>query len=172
MRRQYVTLWQDNEKLQTELTQREREIAGQRLAVERYRAECIARSSNPAAAEKRIDRLMKRIAARFAAAQRESAKQHDALTAELAHLNEQAEQLRQAQDEVNQRDHDLAQRESACETQRLELAATQLSRARELRQLQLRRKHDERQLATLRDEVERIARLLLDDNVETMARAA
>jgi len=171
--RQYVTLWQDNEKRHLELTLREREFGVQRLALERYRVHFLTRSSNPAAAEKQVERLTRRIAARFAAAQHESAEQREALADEAARLDERAGQLQQLQDDLDRRSLELAGQLTAWETRQLKQIIGEEQRKREVRRLQLLHENDERQLSALRDEIERIARLLLDDAADsTMSRAA
>jgi chromosome segregation ATPase len=163
MRRQYAALWHDCQKRQAVMTQREREMAAVRLALERYRVESLLRAPNPATAEKRIEKLTQKAAERFAAVERDLAKQRDALTAEATRLEGRAEQLQQWQDELDQRSQDLAHSEGSEEVRHLEQTSADQQCHRQLRQLQLRRQHDERQLAALRDEVERVARLLLDD---------
>jgi chromosome segregation ATPase len=163
MRRQYAALWHDCQKRQAVMTQRERELASVRLALERYRVESLLRAPNPAAAEKRIEKLTQKAAERFAVVERDLAKQRDALSAEAKRLDGRAAQLQQWQDELDQRSQDLAHSEASEEGRRLEQTTADQHCHRQLRQLQLRRQHDERQLAALRDEIERVARFLLDD---------
>ena len=172
MRRQYATLWHDCQKRQSVMTQRERELSSLRLALERYRVESLLRAPNPATAEKRIEKLTQNASERFNAVERDLAKQRDTLTAETAQLEARAEQLQEWQDELDLRSLDLAQQEANEEVRRLGQTATDQQRERTLRQLQLRRQHDEGQLTTLRDEVERVARLLLDEAPDEMSRAA
>jgi hypothetical protein len=173
VRGRYVALWQECRKRQDALAQVDRELAERRLALERYRVECLSRSPDPAAAEKRLEKLTNKAAARFAAAERGLAKQRDALAAEAARLEQRAQQLREWQDDLDQRGQDLARQEGSWETRQLEQTAEDRRRVRELRHLRLRHEHDERQLATFRDELERVARLLLDDAPDrTLSRAA
>ena len=111
-----------------------------------------------------MEKLTQKAAERFATVERDLAKQRDALTAEATRLEGRAEQLQQWQDELDQRSQDLAHSEANAEVGQLEQTGGEQQCQRQLRQLQLRRQHDERQLAALRDEVERVARLLLDDD--------
>ena len=77
------------------------------------------------------------------------------------------------QDELEQRHQELAEQETLAETRDLEQSATDSQRERELRRLQLRHEHDERQFALLREELERVARFLIDDAPsEARSRAA
>jgi hypothetical protein len=172
MRRQYATSWHDCQKRQALMTQRERELSALRLALERYRVESLLRAPNPATAEKRIEKLMQKAAERFATAERDLAKQRDILQAEAVRLESRAEQLHHWQNDLDQRSQDLAHQEAKEEARQLEQTAADQQGQHELRQLRLRRDHDERQLMALRDEVERVGRLLLDDDPAEMPRAA
>ena len=72
------------------LAQREQDLAAQRLGLERYRVEFLARSANPAASEKRVEKVTRKAAARVVAAQRDLTKQRGLLAAEATRLDERA----------------------------------------------------------------------------------
>jgi chromosome segregation ATPase len=145
------------------LEREQRALAEQSLALEQYRHECTARSAHPAAAERRLEQLRRRWAALSGAAQRRLDSERHRLEAEAARLEEQARLLREQTDEALAHEADLSSRQAAWESQQAQAAAEQDQIRRELRSLYHQRDQDERQVAVLRDEVERLARVLLTE---------
>jgi chromosome segregation ATPase len=148
----------------TLLGKEQRALLERALALEQYRQRWIARAANPKAAEKRLERLRRRWAALAASAERTLAQERKALETQAARLEERARQLQQDADELNAREAELTTREAAWEQQQLQDQAEHEKIRQELDSLRRQRQSHEQQIATLREEVERLARLLLDDD--------
>jgi hypothetical protein len=163
LRRDYAVLWQECQERRARLTHQERRLAGQALALEDLRQELLPRTADPAAASRRIERLQKRQAAGLEAEERAVEEDRQALLAEVRRLEERGRLLHQQEDDLVARHDEWARQVAAWEEQRLAAADAEVRRRQEVQRLQTQRVHDERQLAQLRDELERIARLLMDE---------
>jgi exonuclease SbcC len=163
VRLQYETLWQDCQQRQAQLAQCQRALAGQTIALERFRQECLTRSSNSPAAEKRLERLRRRNLARIEADERQLAEERSALLAETARLEERAALLRQEEEEFLARQEEWMRQVADWEQRQAEEQDAGERREQEMHRLRLQQAHDQHRLNELRDEVERIARLLLDE---------
>jgi chromosome segregation ATPase len=162
-RRQYAALWEDCHNHGAALERQQRALAEKSLALEQYRLEVIGRAPDSAAAEKRLERLRRRCAAPTAAARRNLDRERQALDAERKRVEGQAEQLDQQAAALAEREAELARRlaeweagQAGAETDRARLRA-------EVASLTAQRAYREREAQALRDEVERLARLLMDD---------
>src|SRR5947209_6374549 len=156
---------------QTDLAREQRTLAARAVALERHRVELLSAAANSPAAEKRLEKLTRRSAARIEAGERKVTAQRQTLLAESRRLEERTRQLQQREEELAALQEQLAERRTEGEREQIALCQAELPRERELRLLKTQHEYDARQLAALRDEVERVARVLLDE-AETVQRAA
>ncbi len=162
-RRQYAALWEECLNHSAALEQQQRATAERALALEQYRLEAIAQSPNSPAAEKRLERLRRRCAASTVSARRNLDRERQTLEAEQKRLQELAADLDQQSAALDQRDAELARQLADWEHS---TAAADEARERLQAELQIvsaQRARLEQETQTLRDEVERLARLLMDD---------
>jgi hypothetical protein len=145
------------------LEQLQRSLAGQALALEQYKQECVSQAADPRRAEKRLQRLHRRAASRSDAAAREFDRQRQLLAAEAGRLRRLHEQLHERAELVTEREAQLSQRHTEWEEQQLLAEIEHRRRRQELQTLQVQRESYERQVVELREEIDRLARLLLDD---------
>jgi hypothetical protein len=162
-RRQYAMLWEECARRRTELEQKERALAERGLALEQSRLEFLGQAPDSAAAAKRLGRLRRRWAGVVAAAERGLRRERRALEAEAARFRDQAEEVEQRLVEVAQHEEDLSRRLAAWEHEQTLAEDGNARLRRELQTLQAQRALYERQLAQVRDEVERVARALIDE---------
>jgi hypothetical protein len=140
-----------------------RELAEKVLALEEVREQLVLRSPDAAATEGRIDRVRQRWTQEHAAAARETADHYRRLQEESAAMQQRGRELFRAADELAAREAALAQRQSAWE-ESLALAEAEQARLRQrLDSALVQRDRYDRQIAELRGEVERMARILLDE---------
>lgn len=163
LRRHHAALWQECQKRRAKLAQEQRETAAQMVSVERFRQELLTQAPDAAAAEKRIQKLRKRDLARLESEERDLTRERQALQAETAYLQERARHLEQQEDELIRRYEAWSCRQTEWEDQQAATADAEERRHKELHRLQQLHAQDERQLAELRDELERVARLLLEE---------
>lgn len=162
-RRQYAALWEECLNRGSALEQQQRALAERTLALEQYRLEVIGRAPDSAAAEKRLERLRRRCAAPTAAARRNLDRERQSLAAEAKRLQDVAGQLDKQAAALAEQEADLSRRLTAWQEDR---AGADVARARlqaEVRALTAQRDRHQREAQALRDEVERLARLLMED---------
>jgi hypothetical protein len=167
-RRQYGAVWEECHNRGAALEQQQRALAERALALEQYRLEVIGRAADSAAAEKRLERLRRRCAAPTAAARRNLDRERQALAAEARRLQELSQQLDGAAADLAGREGDWSRRLAAWEQGQ---AGAEAGRARletEVKTLTAQRDRQERRAQALGDEVERLARLLMDDGPPTL----
>jgi pSer/pThr/pTyr-binding forkhead associated (FHA) protein len=163
LRRDYAILWQECQERRASLAREQRVLDGQSLALEDLRQELLPRAADPAAASRRLERLQKRQAVRLEAEERALEEDRQALVAEVQRLEERNRLLHQQEDDLIARHDEWARQVAAWEDQRLATADAEVRRQQEVQRLQAQRLLDQRQLAQLREELERIARLLMDE---------
>jgi hypothetical protein len=163
VRRYYVGLWQECQARRAAIAREQRDLAARTLALEQVRLDLPGRAPDAAAAERRIERLRRRFAARVEAEQCDLIRERQALQAETARLAEEGRRQQEREAGLASAREELDRRAAEGEDGRAE-AQADVERARlELLRLRALRECDERQLAALRDEVERIARHLIDE---------
>jgi hypothetical protein len=163
VRTEYSALLCGLQESQVALGQEQRALAARALAVERSRLELVNQAPDAAAAEKRLERLRRRHAARIEEAERTVTAQRRWLLAESRRLEDRARQLQKREDDLRATREALSEQQAAREQDQIAHTREELPRERELRLLRSRHENDARQLAALRDEVERVARLFLDE---------
>jgi chromosome segregation ATPase len=162
-RRQYAALWEECHNNGAALERQQRAVAEQALALEQLRLEVIGRAPDSAAAEKRLERLRRRCAAPTAAARRNLDRERQALDAERTRLQEKAAQLDRQAATLAEREADLTRRLAEWEAGKVGAETAHARLRAEVASLTARRAYREREAQALRDEVERLARLMMDD---------
>lgn len=138
-----------------------RTVAAQALALEQWRKEHVSPSERPAAA-KRLERLERQWASQCAIAARELERFQDLLTVEATRLDELAVRLKRDALDAAARLTTMDQRANELERERQALSAEQERMAAQMDLARIRWEAAERRALDLRDEVERVARLLID----------
>jgi chromosome segregation ATPase len=151
-------------KQQTALARERRSLAEQALALEQYRQECISRAPNSAAAERRMERLRRRWTALVKAERRSGDVDHGRFQRERALLEEQWRELQGREKELEVLDADLASRRTDWEHHEAWHEAHQHSLYRQLESFRQQRTYYEQQVASLLAEVDRLARLFLEED--------
>jgi hypothetical protein len=172
VRQEYTFLLRGMQAKHGELAKEQRSLAARAVALEHYRLELLHGAANSPAAEKRLEKLRRRSAARVEAAERKVTAQRQTLLAEGRRLEERARRLQQREDALTALQEQLSQRQNEGEQEQIARGEAELPRERELRMLRTQHEHDARQLAVLRDEVERIAHLLLENSDAGMVHRA
>ncbi len=163
MRKQYVTLWKDCRKQHQTLLTEQHNLTRQTLALERFRMETLSQCSDPAAAEKRLERLQRNSSTHGAEALRQIEREREELTAEMKRMDEQAQALAEMEKSLTERTEALARKLAEMETQQINLTEANARREQEAHKAQMQQRLAEQQAKELREEVERLARMLLDE---------
>jgi pSer/pThr/pTyr-binding forkhead associated (FHA) protein len=163
MRRDYSMLWQECQNRRGKLILEQRELAAKALALEQFRQELLGRAADSPEVEKRLQRLYRRHRARLQVEERDLRRERAAVESEAQRLDQRASRLNE-QEERNMAQHESWMRQIAEWEDRQEaLADLEAQRRQELQHWQLLHEVDQRHLLELREEVERIARLLLEE---------
>jgi pSer/pThr/pTyr-binding forkhead associated (FHA) protein len=165
-RRQSSQLWQECEGLRAALAERERRLLAEAQALERLRAELLQQAPDSARAEGRLERLGKREAARLEADSRHLQAEGDRLRRERERLDDDARRLGQLEEALLARQRDWSRQVGEWEQQCALAEEEERRRQEELRRLRAQRALDERQLRQLREEIERLARVLIEEAPE------
>jgi hypothetical protein len=146
-----------------DLEDQKRLLTEKALALEQYRQAIYQRSGDGPAAERRIDRLRRRWIAQNGQVLRDIAHEREVLQAEMARLEKSLHELAQRSDHLAEAANNLAEKETAFEHKQT-LAAAQQTRLQQEAQIAEAQRHStEQQLLAMKDEVERIARSLLEE---------
>jgi pSer/pThr/pTyr-binding forkhead associated (FHA) protein len=163
MRRDYALLWQECHDRRAELIGEHRELAAKALALEQFRQELLGRAADSPGADKRLERLRRRNRARIQSEERDLKRERAALMTETKRLDRRAARLIQREEALVNQHEDWMTQVADWEDRQAAAADLEQHRQQELRHWQLLHEQDERQLLELREEVERIARLLLEE---------
>jgi pSer/pThr/pTyr-binding forkhead associated (FHA) protein len=163
MRRDYALLWQECQDRRAELIREQRDLSARALALEQFRQELLRRATDTPGADKRLERLRRRNLARLQAEERDLIRERAALESETKRLDRRAARLFRKEELQIGRHEDWMLQVAAWEEQQAAAADLEQHRHQEVEHWRLVHEQDERQLAELREEVERIARMLLDE---------
>jgi hypothetical protein len=169
MRRDYALLWEECQNRRAELIREQRELSAKALAVEQFRMELLGRTDDSPAADKRLERLRRRNLARIQTEERDLRRERIALMGETKRLDRRAARLMEQEEKLVAQHEEWMKQVGDWEDRQAAAAALEQHRQQELRHWQLLHERDERQLIELREEVERIARLLLEEGDTTNA---
>jgi pSer/pThr/pTyr-binding forkhead associated (FHA) protein len=160
--KQYTKLWEECFRRRTALEKDQRAVSERALALEQYRLECLGQAPDSAAADRRLDQCRRRWASLSAAAQRNLARERQVIHLEAARHHHRLRAEQRLAHDVAMREETLSRERAAWEQEQglREVAQTRLRH--ELQSLQAQRTQYERQLHQLREEVERVARVLIE----------
>jgi pSer/pThr/pTyr-binding forkhead associated (FHA) protein len=152
------------------LEQEQRSLNEKTLALEQYKQECLAQAPDSAAAAHQVDRLRRRWCAQNAAAVRTLMEQREALQTELTQWAKLCAFVQQQVEKVSTRERELSALQTNWEQEQTRSLDQQARLEQELQSLRLQRCRQEQQLTELNEELERVARLLLEEgNVPTLS---
>jgi hypothetical protein len=171
-RRQYGTLWHECEQLRAALALQEHTLSSRALALERYRQETIAQAPDSARAESRLDHLARRDAARLEAESRDLTAERRKLQQERIALDAHSARLSQLEEDLLRRQREYFVWVADWDNRRTQAEQEERVRQQELRRLQAQHALSERHLRQLRDEIERIARGMIEEAEEQAQQAA
>jgi hypothetical protein len=140
-----------------------RALAEKTLALEQYRQQYVVKAADAAAAERRLERLRRRWLTQNANLIRAAAAERQALQDEVARLEDRHTALHKQLESLTVREANLAQRQTAWEEAQALAEAQQAKLRQELQSMQAQRDRHALHLRGLQDEVERIARVLLEE---------
>ncbi len=164
MRRDYALLWQECQDRRAELIREQRELAAKALALEQFRQELLGRTADTPGADKRLQRLRRRNLARLQAEERDLERERAALRGETKRLDLRDARLIDLEEKLLAQHEDWMKQVADWEDRQAAATALEQHRQQELRHWQLLHERDERQLIELRQELERIAGMLLEES--------
>jgi hypothetical protein len=164
LRRQCLAVREEWSKQRGVYLQQQRALAERALALEQFRQQTLTRSSNAAATEKRLEQLRRRWASVSVAQEKHLAQKSRQLAKQAAQLEQRLQREQELENQRLAQEADLSNRQMIWEQQQAAAEAEQAKLRRELQSLHHQRALFERQVQELRDEVERLARLLLDES--------
>jgi hypothetical protein len=148
----------------TELQKTQRRVTEQALALEQYRQKYLATTDNAAVAARRFERLRSRWSAQSLAGRKQLAEQRQALKREFERLEEYAAHAeRLVAERLNEEARFSAEQQEWDQAQ-LRHQDDMLRLRAELARQKAHRERSEKQMIELQDEVERLARFLLDED--------
>jgi epidermal growth factor receptor substrate 15 len=152
-----------------------RAVVEKTLALEQYRREFLAKTAKPGG-ERRLERLRRRWITLHAMALRAIGHERESLKAVLSAVEERHAELSRRADELAQAESRFLHKQTAWEHQQTLAVARQARLHHELDNAKAQRQLFEQQAARMKDEIERIARSLIDEpdppNSEALDRAA
>jgi pSer/pThr/pTyr-binding forkhead associated (FHA) protein len=163
MRRDYALLWHECQDRRAVLIREHRDLSARALALEQFRQELLRRATDTPGADKRLERLRRRNLARLQTEERDLIRERAALESETKRLDRCAARLFRKEELQIGRHEDWILQVAAWEEQQAATAHLEQHRRQEVEHWQRLHEQNERQLAELREEVERIAQLLLDE---------
>lgn len=146
------------------LTREKRSLAERALALEEYRRKYLRKAKNQAAAEKRLERLRQRWSALSASAERKLQLQRKTLQTEAARVQDQLRQFHQLLENLAAQEMELSQRQGEWEQTQALRESHDAQSQRDIQRLRDQRQGYELQLQTLREELERVALVLLGES--------
>jgi hypothetical protein len=163
----YVQLRNDLQTRQADLMTQQRDLEARTLAYQSMRQELINRAADANASERKLVKLEQRNRARMESERRELTEAEKAVKAEITRLDQDWKRLRDAEIEFHSQRVTFGKLREAWEQVRAEAEAAGDSRSAEVVQLEARHARDAQEIAALREEVERIARLLIGEAHDT-----
>ncbi len=136
-------------------------LAEKSLALEQYRQEFVTKG-NSAAVERRLERLRRRWVTLNATSIRLAQKERESFKAVLQSLEVRFANLQTRADMVVQVEADLIEKQTAWEHKQALATARQTRMQHELRSAEAQRHLSDQQVARMKEEIERIARSLID----------
>ena len=162
-RKEFARLRAELLKRAAALEDEQRVIAEKSQALEQYLEQTLSRAAGDPQAEHRLERLRREWIAQNAEAIRNLGRERATLHAELKAVEHRHEELHHRAVEITAAETELTEKQIAWEEQQLLLEAQRVRLECDLHSAQEQRLFAEQQLAAAREEVERMARALLDE---------
>jgi hypothetical protein len=166
VRQQYLVLWKECQERRAGLTQEQQAAATEALALERLREETLSQVEDGPAAEKRLERLRRQSRAVLLRAEQELEKANQELLVEHRQLDLRGKEMDKREAGAINLAWEREREQTQWEQQQLAYQEEEQQRKQELARLQLEHQRDTRQVRELNEEVERIARLLIEEGGE------
>ncbi len=148
---------------QTSALEAEKRIIAEKvLALEQYRKEFLSKVENPAA-ERRLERLRCRWVTLNASSIRTATREREAVKTMLETLEDRFGALQQRSDAIAQTELEFIEKQNAWEHKQALAASRQTRIQHELQMAEAQRNLSEQQVARMKEEIERIARALIDE---------
>lgn len=163
LRQEYVSLRQELAQRLTALDEDKRILAEKTLALEEYRQEVLTQDGNSPGAERRIERLRRRWITQNAAILRGTAREREQLKVDLEAWSRRAIELDRRAEEITSLESSLAEKLTSWEHKQILAGARDARLEHELQLANARRTCTEQELERMKEEVERIARALLEE---------
>jgi chromosome segregation ATPase len=163
LRRECASLRDDWLKKTAALQDEQRSLAERSLAMEQYQQEIAGQAANPASAERRLQRIRIRWASHLSESQKAISSERQKLEADAGALEERQQQCLKQLARLTQREEEISDKLRKWEADKLRVGGELAQLRQELAVTRQHRDRYEKQVTDLRDEVERIARLLIDE---------
>jgi pSer/pThr/pTyr-binding forkhead associated (FHA) protein len=163
MRRDYAALWKECQERRAQLAAVQRDLNGRSRALENLRQQLLNRTADPAAATRRLERLERQQVAHLETEGKALEEERQRIAGEVQRLDALGRRLREEEEDLIAYREVRAREQTEEECRREATAAADQRRLLELQRLQTLHQADEQQLAQLREELERVARLLMDE---------
>ncbi|MFO0968085.1 MAG: FHA domain-containing protein [Gemmataceae bacterium] len=144
------------------LDEEKRILTEKALSLEQFRQELL-RKSDPASAERKLERYRRRWLTQNTLALRNLAQQREALQKELADLDRKSADLARRAEVLSGAEADLSRKQAAWEQHQALAQTRQIRMEEEMKHAQRQRRLAEEQYLKMRDEVERIARAIYSE---------
>jgi pSer/pThr/pTyr-binding forkhead associated (FHA) protein len=163
LRQECATLRDDLWRRGNALEEERRLLAEKTLALEQYRQQYVVKAADAAAAEKRVERLRRRWVSQNLNLIRATVTEREALQREVAQLDARHTALHKQMESLTVREASLAQRQTAWEEAQVVTEVERSKLQQEVQSMQAQRDRHALHLMELQEEVERIARILLEE---------
>lgn len=168
LRQECAGLRSDYIRASADLQDEHRTLTERSLALEQHQQEVMGQSANPASAERRLHRIRIRWATHLVESQKVIQAERHRVESDAADLQERLARFHKQLAQLTQREEDMGEKLRKWEEDRLRVGNELATLRQQLEVTQAHRDRYEKQVTELRDEVERIARLLIDEAQPTL----
>ncbi len=162
-RLEYLALSEERRHQIQQITEERQTMSTKALAIEQYRQECLTRSNDDAAAERRIGRLRRRWEAAQTAALRATQQENQELETELSQLRARNKDLSERLSQMESDVFAFTNQQAEWQRQQLRANNKQVELQQQVQSLQVQREQATRQISQLEAEIERVAKLLIEE---------
>jgi hypothetical protein len=164
MRLLFLSAWKECEERQHALLSQQQEVTRQNQALERYRQEFLADAPDLPASEKLLEKYARELTALTARADKQVKRDRQTLQGVLERMEAQAEGLQAIHKELAHSRMKVVRKCNRREDELLKRELVMVEQHREMERMSAAHQRDQEMLKTLQDEVDRLARLLIDDD--------
>ncbi len=167
LRQETLALRQQLVQRQAQLDEENRVQTEKGLALEEYSQEVFAKAPDPSS-PRRLERLRRRWLTSHADSLRAAKQEREALSQELSALNTRSDEIARRAEHTSLVERGLAEKQILLDHKEALMRAKHSRLEEELRHAEAQRREAEQRAVLLKDEVERMARALLDDAPKTL----